>query len=57
MKDSLMEAFFEMDRWEAAIEKGLLKDIDKRRIVLDAGLRAVRRVRPRRAARGRRVAV
>lgn len=52
-----MEAFFEMDRWEAAIEKGLLKDIDKRRIVLDAGLRAVRRVRPRRAARGRRVAV
>ena len=29
MKDSLLEAFFEMDRWEAAIEKGLLKDIDK----------------------------
>lgn len=29
MKDSLLEAFFEMPRWEAAINKGLLKDIDK----------------------------
>ena len=28
-KDSLLEAFFEMPRWEAAINKGLLKDIDK----------------------------
>lgn len=28
-KDSLLEAFFEMPRWEAAINRGLLKDIDK----------------------------
>lgn len=28
-KDTLLEAFFEMPRWEAAINKGLLKDIDK----------------------------
>lgn len=28
-KDNLLEAFFEMPRWEAAINKGLLKDIDK----------------------------
>ena len=29
MKDSLLEAFFELPHWEAAINKGLLKDIDK----------------------------
>jgi len=29
MKDTLLEAFFEMDRWEAAINKGLVKDINK----------------------------
>ena len=29
MRDSLLEAFFEMPRWEAAINKGLLKDINK----------------------------
>lgn len=29
MKDNLLMAFFEMDRWEAAINKGLFKDINK----------------------------
>lgn len=29
MKDVLLHKFFEIDRWECAIEKGVVKDIDK----------------------------